>query len=90
MNFWNKLLPNFILNIKYENLVFDTKKEVVKLLNFCDLNWEDKCLEFYKNKRAIKTASDTQVRSKIYNSSISHWKKYEKFLNKYYEKLNVQ
>ena len=46
-------------------------------------------LEFYKNKRPIKTASDTQVRNKIYNSSVNKWKKYERFLKKYYVKLKT-
>ena len=89
MNFWNKLIPDFILNLKYEDLIKDTKKEVKKLLNFCELPWDDNCLEFYKNKRPIKTASDTQVRSKIYNTSVNKWKKYEKYLKKYYDKLEV-
>ena len=89
MNFWNKLIPDFILNLKYEDLIKDTKKEVKKLLNFCELPWDDNCLEFYKNKRPIKTASDTQVRSKIYNTSVNKWKKYEKYLKKYYDKLKV-
>ena len=89
MKFWNRLIPNFILNLKYENLVKNTENEVKRLLNFCELPWENNCLEFYKNKRPIKTASDTQVRNKIYNTSINKWKKYEKLLEKYYEKLNV-
>jgi len=89
MNFWNKLIPNFILNLKYEDLINDTKKEIKNLLNFCELSWENNCLEFYKNKRPIKTASDTQVRNKIYNSSVNKWKKYERFLKKYYVKLKT-
>ena len=44
-------------------------------------------LKFYKNKRAIKTASDVQVRNKIYKNSINSWKKYEKYLDKYFFKL---
>ena len=89
MKFWNNLIPNFILNIKYEDLIKNTEKEVKKLLNFCELPWESNCLEFYKNKRPIKTASDTQARNKIYDTSINKWKKYEMFLEKYYKKLNV-
>ena len=89
MDFWNKLIPNFILNLKYEELIKNTEKEVKKLLYFCDLPWESKCLEFYKNKRPIKTASDTQVRSKIYSTSVNKWKNYERFLEKYYDKLKV-
>ena len=89
MKFWNDLLPDFVLNIKYENLINNTEHEVRRLLNFCDLDWENSCLKFYDTKRPVKTASDTQVRNKIYTSSINLWKKYEKFLNKYYDKLNV-
>ena len=44
-------------------------------------------LNFYNNKKPIKTASDFQARSKIYNSSIDSWKNYEKYLNKYFTKL---
>ena len=87
MKFWNTLMPDFIFNVKYEDLINNTKEEVNKLLIFSDLKWEEKCLDFHENKRTIKTASDIQVRSKIYNTSINLWKKYEKHLNNYYEKL---
>ena len=89
MKFWNVLLPDFVLNIKYESLINNTEHEVRRLLNFCDLDWENSCLKFYDTKRPVKSASDTQVRNKIYTSSINLWKKYEKFLYKYYDKLNV-
>ena len=84
---WNLKLPGFVYNVKYENLVKNTKIEIKKLLKFCDLDWSDKCLKFYNNKRPIKTASDTQARSKIYKSSINSWKNYEEYLNKYFFKL---
>ena len=87
MKYWNSLLPNFILNIKYENLIKNTDKEVKDLLKFCNLDWESDCLKFYENKRPVKTASDVQVRSKIFNSSIDSWKNYEKNLNEYYANL---
>lgn len=80
MKYWNNLLSNQIYNIKYENLIHHTKNEVKNLLNFCNLDWEDNCLEFYKNKRTIKTASDIQARNKIYNSSMNSWKNYKKYL----------
>jgi len=84
---WNNILPNFIHNIKYEDLIKNTRKQVKDLLYFCNLKWEDKCLEFYNTKRPIKTASDTQVRNKIYNTSINSWKNYEKYLIKNYDSL---
>jgi len=82
MNYWNKIFPTFIYNIKYENLINDTENQIKNLIKFCDLKWEDGCLKFYNNKKPIKTASDTQARSKIYNSSINSWKNYKKhFIN---------
>jgi tetratricopeptide (TPR) repeat protein len=87
MEYWSSLLPNFIYNIKYENLISDTKNEIEKLLEFCKLDWSDNCLNFYENRRPIKTASDTQVRNKIYKTSIESWKNYEKHLKKYFKKL---
>ena len=46
MLFWNNTLPGFVFNLKYENLVNNTKEEVKNLLKFCNLDWDDKCLEF--------------------------------------------
>ena len=87
MKHWNLVLPNFIFNIKYENLIYNTEIEIKNLIKFCNLNWSAKCLKFYENKRPIKTASSTQARSKIYKSSINTWKNYEKYLNEYFAKL---
>ena len=87
MKYWNDLLPNFIFNIKYEKLISNTELEIRNLLKTCDLDWSDECLNFYNNKRPIRTASDTQARSKIYKTSVDSWKNYEKYLNEYNVKL---
>ena len=87
MNYWNNLLPNFILNLSYEKLILDSEHEIKNLLNFCDLDWSSKCIDFYNNKKPIKTASDTQARSKIYNSSVNSWKNYKNYLSKHFNKL---
>ena len=87
MKYWNNILPNFIFSIKYEKLITNTNKEIHNLLNFCDLDWSNDCLKFYQNKRPIKTASDIQVRNKIYSTSIDSWKNYEKYLKEYFIKL---
>ena len=87
MKHWNNLLPNFIHNINYEMLIKNTKKEVEKLINFCDLNWDQNCLTFYNNKRVVKTASNYQTRNKIYSTSINSWKNYEKHLKIIFDKL---
>ena len=87
MKYWKKTLPNFIYDIKYENLILNTKKEIENLLINCGLEWNNDCLSFYNNNRPVKSASDTQVRRKIYTSSINSWKNYEKYLIKYFNKL---
>jgi len=57
------------------------------MLYFCNLSWDNNCLNFYNSKRIIKTASDVQVRNKIYSSSINHWKNYKNNLEIYFNKL---
>ena len=88
MKYWNNIIPEFVFNIKYENLISETKNEIIKLLDFCELSWEDDCLNFYNNKRPIITASDVQARKKIYSKSINSWKHYKKELFNSFQKLS--
>ncbi len=87
MNFWKKKLPNFIFDCNYENLVGDSKIEIKKLLDFCELNWDDNCLEFYNTKRPIKTISAAQARKPLYKSSISSSKNFEPYLSDLFNNL---
>jgi len=77
MNYWHKLFPDKIYELSYEKLTENQKQETEKLLKYCDLNWDKNCLNFHKNTRAIKTASSSQVRKKMYQGSSEAWKKYE-------------
>ena len=77
MTFWRQLFPNKIYDICYEDLTKNQEKETRKLLKYCDLEWDDNCLNFHTNKRAVKTTSSLQVREKIYQGSSEAWKKYE-------------
>ena len=77
MEFWKQLLPDFIYDISYENLVNNQEFESKKLLDFCNLDWDKNCLTFYKNKRGIITASFAQARKPIYKNSVKSWQKYE-------------
>jgi tetratricopeptide (TPR) repeat protein len=77
MDFWHKLFPNKIYDISYEELTINQKKETQKLLNYCELDWDENCLNFHKNVRGVVTASKTQVRKKMYQRSSEAWKKYE-------------
>ena len=74
MNHWNNLFPNFILNVKYEDLISNTETEVRKILSYCGVKWEKNCLDFYKTDRPIKTVSSAQARKPIYKSSIKSTK----------------
>jgi len=89
MNYWKKLFNKFIYNIRYEDLISSKEKEIKNLLNFCNLEWDDNCLNFHNNKRTIKTASDVQARSKIYQSSAGSWKNYKKNMSIFFENLDA-
>ncbi|MDB4157833.1 sulfotransferase [Candidatus Pelagibacter sp.] len=81
MNFWKIKMPDFIYDLNYESLVKNQKKEIKNLINFCELNWDSNCLEFYKkNKTPIKTVSINQARKPIYNKSINSSQHYSKHL----------
>ena len=80
MDFWNKLLKNTIYHAKYEKIITDQEIETRKIINFCDLSWEDNCLSFHKNKTPIKTMSTAQAREPIYRSSLNSYEKFSPFL----------
>ncbi len=80
MNHWQKVLPDFIYNIQYEDVVADQELQTRKLLQHCELEWDEACLKFHQTKRAVKTVSAVQVRKPIYTDSVQSWKRYEKQL----------
>ena len=80
MEHWNQVLPDQILSIKYEDLVNDFENSVNKILNYCNLDFEDECLSFYKNKRSVRTPSSEQVRQPIYKQGLDYWKNYDAYL----------
>lgn len=77
MNFWHEKFPGKIYDICYEDLTYNQEDETRNLLEYCELDWDEKCLNFHKNKRAVKTASAMQVREKMYQGSSDAWRKYE-------------
>ncbi|MCG8686641.1 MAG: tetratricopeptide repeat protein [Desulfobacterales bacterium] len=77
MVFWQNRYPDRIYNLNYESLTENQEAETRRLLDFCELPWEEGCLEFHKTRRYVKTASATQVKQKIYTGSSNAWKKYD-------------
>ena len=88
MHHWQYELKIPMHNVKYENIVNNTEDEVRNILNYLELDWEDSCIEFYKNKRVINTASYTQVTKKIYTKSMDRWLNYEPYISELIKTLN--
>ena len=89
MTHWDKVLPNFVLTVKHEDVVDDLEKQVRRMLDFCGLEFEQSCINFYKTKRNIKTPSSEQVRQPIYRSATEQWKYFEQHLIPLKKALNI-
>ncbi len=78
MQHWDSVFPEKVFHCRYETLVKAPNEYIKKMLTYCGLPFEDNCLTFYKNKRAVLTPSSDQVSKPIYSSSIGSWEKYVK------------
>ena len=89
MKFWKSKIPDFIYDVEYEKLVKDKESEIKKILKFCNLDWDEKCLNPDKHsKTPIKTVSVSQARQPIYQSSLNSNSNYDKFLDKMFKILD--
>ncbi len=78
MAHWRQVIPaDLLLEVDYEDVVADQEAQTRRMLDFCGLPWDDACLAFQQNKRAVRTASSWQVRQPLYKSSVARWKRYE-------------
>ena len=90
MLFWDNILPNYYANIYYEELINDPKKQIEKLLNVCNLEWNENCMQFYNNKHFMSTGSNSiNIHQPIYKTSMQYWKCYEKQLQPLLEILKT-
>ena len=91
MSFWKKICGDFIYDVDYENIVNNSESEIRKLLNYCELEWDENCLNHHKNKETIiKTVSAYQARKPIYKTSVGSNKNYLQSLEKYFNQLNYK
>jgi hypothetical protein len=81
MEFWTNTLSNRIYKLDYELLTANQESETRQLVDYLDLNWDEKYLSPQNNRRSVTTASNIQVRKKVYQGSSEQWKKYQPFLN---------
>jgi tetratricopeptide (TPR) repeat protein len=80
MDHWDKALPGKILRVQYEDVVADLETQVRRILDYCGLPFEQACIDFHSNKRAVRTPSSEQVRQPIYQSGLEQWRNYESHL----------
>lgn len=81
MEHWRNVLPkNAFLDVRYEDIVQDPETQARRLIDYCGLEWDARCLDFHNNSRVVRTASVAQVRQPVYASSVERWRRYGKHL----------
>lgn len=80
MTHWNSVLPNFILTVHHEAVVFDLETQVRRMLDFCGLPFDAACLNFHRTERSVRTPSSEQVRQPIYQSGLNAYQPFEPWL----------
>ncbi|MCB1530414.1 MAG: tetratricopeptide repeat protein [Rhodospirillales bacterium] len=87
MSYWREVLPDKFIEIDYEDTVNTLEDQARKLIEYVDLPWDDACLEPHKQKRAVLTASKTQVIKPVYKTSVKAWARYEEELQPLIDRL---
>ena len=81
MAHFDEVLPGRVHRVVYERMVDDTEAQVRALLAYCGLDFDERCLRFFENDRAVRTASSEQVRRPIYREGVDQWRHYEPWLD---------
>ncbi|WP_308368492.1 MULTISPECIES: sulfotransferase [unclassified Microbulbifer] len=89
MDHWDAVLPGFVLRVQHEDVVADLETQVRRMLEFCQLPFEQACLEFHKTERNVRTPSSEQVRQPIYRSAVEQWRHFEPWLSPLKETLGA-
>jgi tetratricopeptide (TPR) repeat protein len=87
MRHWDEVLPGKVLRVQHEDVVENLERNVRRLLEFCGLEFEPACLEFYKTERSVRTASSEQVRRPIFKEGLDQWRHFEPWLGPLAEAL---
>ena len=90
MQFWNNILKDKIYKVDYEALTINHEDEIRKLIEYLGLNLEEACLSPEENDRNVSTASNIQIRNKIFKGSSQKWKNYKPFLNGALDSLDIK
>jgi hypothetical protein len=87
MRHWDTVLPGRILRVWHEDVVEDLEGNVRRILQFCGLEFEPACVEFYKTERSVRTASSEQVRQPIFRDGLLQWRNYEPWIGQLRDSL---
>lgn len=77
MDTWRERFPRRFFDISYEETVSDLETNARALIDYLELPWEDACLNFHAQKKAVSTASAVQVREPVHTRSVGRWRRYE-------------
>jgi hypothetical protein len=80
MEHWDAVMAGKVLRVHHEDVVDDLEGNVRRILDFCGLEFEPGCVEFYKTERSVRTASSEQVRQPIFREGLDQWRNYEPWL----------
>ena len=80
MAHWDSVLPDRILRVQHEDVIEDLSGQVARILDYCELPFEQACVDFHQNERAVRTPSSEQVRQPIYKSGMEQWQHFSDFL----------
>ena len=87
MDHWDLVLPGKILRVQYEDVVSDLEGQVRRLLEYCGLPFDNRCINFHTTDRSVRTPSSEQVRKPIYDAGLDSWRPFEDFLGPLKEAL---
>ena len=80
MAHYDRVLPGRVHRVQHENLVNDLEGETRRLLDYCGLPFEERCLRFHETERVVQTASSEQVRRPLNSDGLNHWRHFDPWL----------
>jgi tetratricopeptide (TPR) repeat protein len=91
MEHWRQVLPaQSILDVRYEDVIRDLEGQARRIIAYCGLAWDPRCLAFHETDRPVRTASATQVRQPIYKTAIGRWRVYQNHLAPLLQALGIE
>ena len=82
MAHWRSSLPpDSFLEVRYEDVVEDINAEARRLIAYCGLPWDERCLDFHQNNRPVHMVSAAQVRQPLFRRSLGRGQKYHQRLD---------